>query len=194
MRITAGALRGRRLVSCRGRATRPTSSKVREAIFNLLGVHIEGARVLDLFAGSGALGIEALSRGACSALFVDSSALARRTIKKNLSALELPSRGRVLGGGTKSVLGSLSRKGERFDIVFVDPPYGGGMAEETLEAVSAGGLLTGGGVVVVECGKRESLGKKYGALRLRTSRLYGDTRILLFEIPSGGSREALERQ
>lgn len=194
MRVTAGTLRGRRLATCGGRATRPTSSRVREAVFNLLRDRVEGARVLDLFAGSGALGIEGLSRGAAQAFFVDSSVAARRVIRQNLGALELGSRGRVLGGATKKAIRSLSDAGEQFDVVLVDPPYGRGVTEQTLEAIAAGNIVADHGVVVVECGKRESLGDRYGCLRLRTTRLYGDTRILLFEVLSPASGEPLEPQ
>ncbi|KPJ60776.1 MAG: hypothetical protein AMJ46_04715 [Latescibacteria bacterium DG_63] len=194
MRITAGALRGRKLATLGGRGTRPTSSRVREAVFNLLRDRIEGARVLDLYAGSGALGIEALSRGAARASFVDSSAPARRTIRENLASLGLTERGGVVGGVTKSAVRSLSDGGERFDIVFVDPPYGRGIAEETLKAIAAARVIENGGVVVVECGKRESLGERYGRLQLQTSRLYGDTRILLFEVLSPRRRGTLESQ
>jgi 16S rRNA (guanine966-N2)-methyltransferase len=155
---------------------------VREAIFNLLRDRVEGARVLDLFGGSGALGIEALSRGAVLAVFVDSAVSARRTIRENLAALELEGRGRVLGGGTENAIGSLSEKGETFDVIFADPPYGRGIAEETLTAISRCNLLENGGAFVVECSKREELDDRYGSLRLKADKLYGDTRILVFEM------------
>ncbi len=195
MRITAGALRGRKLVAVGGRATWPTSSRVREAVFNLLRNRVEGARVLDLFAGSGALGIEALSRGAVLAVFVDSSARARRAIRENLASLQLEERGRVMGGGTESAVRALSEKGESFDIAFADPPYGRGTARETLAAISQRGLLVKGGAFVVECGKREELPEIEGPLRLKKDKLYGDTRILVYEMISaipGESRESPE--
>jgi 16S rRNA (guanine966-N2)-methyltransferase len=194
MRITGGALRGRRLATRSGRATRPTSGRVREAVFNLLRGRIEGARVLDLFAGSGALGIEALSRGATLVLFVDSSASARGVIRENLEALGLRKRGRIIGGAANRVIASLAESGRRFDVVFVDPPYGEGTAQEILRTLSSRALLASGGVVVIECGKRESVNDSEEGLRLTSSKLYGDTRILLFESRSRPAGESLEPQ
>jgi len=188
MRITAGTLRGRRLTTLRGQAIRPTSSKVREAVFNLLKDRIEGARVLDLFAGAGALGIEALSRGATFTLFVDSSGTAKRTIEENLKQLELGERGRVLCCEVEKAIKMLSRNGERFQIVFMDPPYGKGLAQDSLRAIAQQAILAAEGIVVVEQGKRERIGDEYGILRLKTSKRYGDTQVSVFvTAPKGGN-------
>jgi len=188
MRITAGALRGRKLTVGRGRAIRPTSSKVREAIFNLLSDRIHGSRVLDLFAGAGALGIEALSRGAASALFVDSSREAEGIIGDNLERLGLGGSGRVERCEVLSALDSLLRGAAKFDIVFVDPPYGRGLAEESLEKIGKGSMLSPSGVVVAEHGKREAMGEEYGDLRLEARKQYGDTQISVFSKTRKGGR------
>src|SRR5512139_37752 len=124
MRITGGRLRGRRLASFRGLEIRPTSDRVREAIFDLLGHHLAGERVLDLFAGTGSLRIEALSRGAAWALFIDRSPKALKLIVKNLKLCGLESQGAVL---LKDLLKGFPRRHrlleEKMDLVFVDPPY-----------------------------------------------------------------------
>ena len=188
MRITAGSLRGRRLTTHRGKAIRPTSSRVREAMFNLLQDRIDGARVLDLFAGAGALGIEALSRGAASVVFVDSSRTARRTIEGNLKQLELREYAQVFCCEVNKAIKALSQDGERFGIVFVDPPYGKGLAQDSLRAIAQESILAQDGIVLVEHDKREQIGDEYGILRLKSSKRYGDTQVSVFVmIPKGGS-------
>lgn len=188
MRITAGTLRGRSVATRPGKAIRPTSGRVREAIFNLLQNRIDGARVLDLFAGAGALGIEALSRGAAFVLFVDSSGTARRIIERNLRQLEIEERGRVFCCEAGKAVEALSQNGEKFQVVFMDPPYGQGLAHAGLQAVADGGILAQDGVVIVEHDKREQLAGEHGILRLKTKKRYGDTQVSVFVmVPKGGS-------
>ena len=180
MRITGGSLRGRVLRAPIGKATRPTSSKVREAVFNIVSDRIADARVLDLFAGSGALGIEALSRGAPFAAFVESSPAAVSAILQNLEELELDDRAQVIRGSVESALERLSAAGEKFGLVFADPPYAGRTAEETLSAVAASGVLAPGSIVIVEHTKRQELGGEFGSLSLTLSRRYGDTMVSMY--------------
>jgi 16S rRNA (guanine966-N2)-methyltransferase len=152
MRIVGGRLRGRPLAAPKSQAIRPTADRLREALFNIL-VHayddpISGARVLDLFAGTGALGLEALSRGAAYALFVDQSAEARALIRANVATLGL-------GGVTRIFRRDARRLGrahplEPFTLAFLDPPYGEALAQPALAAAAAGGWLTRGALVVVE--------------------------------------------
>ena len=123
MRIVAGEHRSRRLVVPAGRAVRPTSDRAREALYASLGRHVVGARVLDLFAGSGALGLEALSRGAASCLFVERDAAALDAIRANVAALGEGERATVRKGDALRVLRTLAEAGERFDLVLADPPY-----------------------------------------------------------------------
>lgn len=183
MRIVAGRFKGAALVAPKGHATRPTSDRVRESLFNILlqgklDFEIEGARVLDLFAGTGALGLEALSRGARFSLFIEQSAEARGVIRRNVEALELM-------GATKiwrrdaSALGDL-RKVAPFDLVFVDPPYGQGLGERGLITAFEGGWLTPGAFCVLE----ERAGTDLAlpdALHLIETRTYGDTQISILE-------------
>jgi 16S rRNA (guanine966-N2)-methyltransferase len=171
MRVVAGEYGGRRLHAPRGRATRPTSDRVREALFAILG-DVRGARVLDLFAGSGALGIEALSRGADSAVFVETDHAAAAAIRRNLDAIGVP------GAEVRrqDVLRFLGACEDSFDLVFVDPPYDS--ASRLSEPLSAAlpAVLTEDALIVTESSKRTPLDISLPLLRERT---YGDTRIAI---------------
>ena len=148
MRIIAGTARGRKIEAPEGRNTRPTLDRVRENLFNILQTDIRDSRVLDLFAGSGALSIEALSRGAESATLVDSDRNAIRTEKKNLETLGFSGRAEVLLCDWKKAAAELARRGYRYDIVFLDPPYRMTDLREVFTALK--GLLTDDGLVVLE--------------------------------------------
>lgn len=170
MRVVAGEWRGRRLRFPRGRATRPTADRVREALFSMLG-DVSGARVLDLFAGSGALGIEALSRGAGSAVFVERSRAAATIIRENLD--ELDASARVV---ESDVLSFLTREQGEYDLVFLDPPYDSAprlaaSLNERLPAVTSEGAR-----IVTESDRRRPLELPFPLVRERT---YGDTRIAI---------------
>src|SRR5262244_260193 len=152
MRVVGGRLRGRNLASPSSRDIRPTADRLRESVFNILthayGDPISGARVLDLFAGTGALGIEAISRGAVFALFVDNGAEARALLRNNVEAL-------ALGGVTKVFRRDAANLGpahplEPFSLVFLDPPYGKGLAEKSLNSARDGGWLKPEALMVVE--------------------------------------------
>jgi len=157
VRIVAGAFRGRSLVAPKGHSTRPTADRVREAMFNVLehapwGRPPTGARVLDLFAGSGALGLEALSRGAAFCQFVDRGAEARAAISANLESLGCGQRARLQGGDA----GRLSGHAETpFDLAFLDPPYGRGLDGAALAGLAAGGWLAKEALAIVERGADE---------------------------------------
>jgi len=169
MRVVAGAFGGRRLVAPRGARTRPTADRVREALFSILGA-VDGASVLDLFAGSGALGIEALSRGAAAAVFVDRDRNACTAIRRNLDALGVEAD--VVQG---DAIGFVERPAaRRYDLVFLDPPYDspGRLADRLSERLPA--VLTDDARIVTESDKRSPL--ELG-LPLVTERVYGDTRI-----------------
>ena len=173
MRVIAGELRGRRIVSARGEATRPTAERVREALFSMLG-DVSGLAVLDLFAGSGALGIEALSRGAASATFVERSPQALAALRTNVEALGLAGRSRVRAGDALSAL----RAAGKYDLVFLDPPYA--MATTLADVLSQAlpGVLCAGARVVSESDRRAPLAL---ALPLARERRYGDTMIRIHE-------------
>ncbi len=170
MRVVAGELRGRRLVAPPGSGTRPTADRVREALFSILG-DVSGLRVLDLYAGSGALGIEALSRGAAHAEFVDSSRDAVGAIRRNLSQLALDAP--VHRRDALAYLAGAAA-GAPFDLVFLDPPYDSapGIGPRLAERLPA--VITEDAVIVTESNKRAPLELPFAVLRERT---YGDTRV-----------------
>jgi 16S rRNA (guanine966-N2)-methyltransferase len=171
VRVIAGSLGGRRLSAPKGAGTRPTADRVREALFSVLG-DVEGARVLDLFAGSGALGIEALSRGAAEVTFVDSDATALKALRGNLH--ELGAEAEVRRADARSFLRSARKSGREYDLVFLDPPYrrAAALAQELDRHLPA--LLAPGARVAVETGRQAPLKLE---LPLLDERRYGDTLI-----------------
>ena len=179
MRIVGGHLRGRVLAAPKSQAIRPTADRLREALFNILvhayGDPISGARVLDLFAGTGALGLEALSRGAAFALFVDDGAEARALLRENVAALGL-------GGATRIFRRDATKLGaahplEPFSLAFLDPPYGKGLAEKALTSLRDGGWLTAGALLVVEEAKAAAFAAPEGFEELER-RAYDDTEFV----------------
>jgi 16S rRNA (guanine966-N2)-methyltransferase len=181
MRITGGRLRGRRLASFKGLDIRPTSDRVREAIFDLLGHHLAEEKVLDLFAGTGSLGIEALSRGAAWALFIDHSPKAIELIGKNLKLCDLETQGFAL---RKNLLKGFPRRHrlleEKVDLLFVDPPYGKSMLLPVLEELCHMQILGTPSTLVAQSEQRESLPARVRSLQMVKSRVYGETRITLY--------------
>lgn len=152
MRVIAGKAKGRQLAAPRGRITRPTSDRVREALFSILGARVPGSRVLDLYAGTGALGIEALSRGAAHATFVDRDARAVAVIRMNLANCGLAHDATVVRADVRAALRDLARRGETFDLVFFDPPYLSAEWPRCLLDLPA--VLAPDGIVVREAGAR----------------------------------------
>lgn len=188
--MTGGGLRGRRLRAPRGAATRPTADRVRESLFARLG-DVEGAAVLDLFAGTGALGIEALSRGAARAVFVERARPALAALEENLAELSLGESARVLRADVRAALGRLSRERERFGLVFLDPPYGAGDGAEALREVARLGLLAPAGTLVLETSWRHPPGDVPGLARA-WERRFGETLVLCYVRepgPAGGRKE-----
>jgi 16S rRNA (guanine966-N2)-methyltransferase len=179
MRIIAGAFKGRRLAPVQGR-TRPTAAKVREAVFNILGPLGPGLRVLDLFAGTGALGIEALSRAAAAAVFVEDHPGAVKGLRRNLKDLGLLERSEVWTLPVSAALRKLGDRGERFGLAFLDPPYGGEAAVAALSALAALNLLLPGAWAVAEHSRRESLPEACGPLQRQELRRYGDTQVAFY--------------
>ena len=182
MRVTGGMLRGRRITAPRGDATRPTSERVREALFSILGPPPDEAQVLDLFCGAGTLAIEALSRGIHSAVLVDSGRPALRAVRTNLAGLDLTDRAEVIGSAVPAALRALARRAEppSFYWVFVDPPYASDLAERTLASLGTGELLAAGARVVVEHDKRRAPPDEAGRLLRTDRRRYGDTELSLY--------------
>ena len=180
VRITGGTHRGRVLRSPRATNLRPTSDRVRGALFSILGVDaVDGARVLDLYAGTGALGIEALSRGAMFVDFVEVNARLARQIRENLAELSLAERGRVHRARVGSVLESLC---DTYDLVFADPPYDVDDWEPLMNRLQERRLLAEGALITAEHRYNTVLAKQFGKLTLWTSRRYGDTSISIYRL------------
>ena len=179
MRVITGSARGRRLLELEGMETRPTTGRVKEGVFSALQFDIEGRRVLDLFAGTGQMGIECLSRGAASAVFVDQRKDAFEVVKKNLALVNLQDRARVVHGDARDFV---ARTGERFDLVFLDPPYASGLLEEMLERVTAPGfdILNPYGIIVAEHPAEKSLPALPPPFCLLRTYRYGKIAVTLF--------------
>jgi 16S rRNA (guanine966-N2)-methyltransferase len=180
MRIVAGTFGGRRLHTPKGREIRPTSDRVREAIFSILGPSVLAARVLDLFAGTGALGLEALSRGALEAVFIDQSLEAVRLIRSNIASLGVQERVRVIHGSVNQAIQRLAGEGKTFDLIFMDPPYGKGAVQKTLSLL--GHVARSGTLVVAEHDVRDVLPlplteQEWSKIQ---ERKYGDTAVSFY--------------
>lgn len=179
MKVVSGISKGRRLKGSKA-GIRPTSEKVKEALFDIFGERVRGAIFLDLYAGTGAIGIEALSRGAEKSIFVESDSSLRRIIRENVSSLGFKEKAEVIGQNAEKFIKRAIRKGERFDIIFLDPPYHTGEMEKILRILSKGDVLNEDGVLVAEHFKKKSLPEKVGPLRLLKEYRYGDTVLSLF--------------
>jgi len=186
MRVVAGRFGGRRLRPPPDAGVRPTSDRVREALFAQLGV-LEDARVLDLYAGTGALGIEALSRGAAQATFVERSAASLAVLRDNLGRLGLEPQSRVMRGDALALVRRrLGRSTERFDLVLADPPYALEVGPAVLAALAAAQIVAPGGTVVIESARRHPV-RPVPGWRVVSERRYGDTVVTrLTEEPGGG--------
>ena len=167
MRVITGTARGCRLETLSGADTRPTAERVKEGIFSAIAFEIEGRRVLDLFAGSGQMGIEALSRGARSCVFVDANRYAAEVIRRNVTAAKVADRAEVYNG---DALSYAARSGT-FDLVFLDPPYAAGLLVPCMESLAD--HVSVGGTVVCECDRDTELPETVGTLALHRSYRYG---------------------
>ena len=180
MRVIAGTLKGRRLDTPTWDGLRPTSDKLRETLFNVLAPRIVGARVLDGYAGTGAVGIEALSRGAAAVTFVERDPRAVRLIEGNVARCGVADRYAIIRAGFADALGRV--RGARFDIVFADPPYGREALTEALHA--AGQLVEPSGLVVVEHAVRDAPDDEYGPLARTRTLKSGDSALSFFSARS----------
>lgn len=188
MRIGAGEYRNQRLVGPRKAGIRPLRDRVRLALFDTVRELVPGAQFLDLFAGTGAVGLEALSRGAAHAVFVDSSAQAVRIVQENVRRLGCSSRVEVVEGDVFSTLRALARARREFDLVFIGAPYGTGLAVRTVEALAELRPLPLGAVVVAETFHKEPIADRYGSLVLEARRTHGETVLSLYRfVPERGA-------
>lgn len=183
MRVIAGSAKGHRLVAPNSPRVRPALDKVKGAIFNIL-FDVEEMRVLDLFAGSGAIGIEALSRGAALAVFVEEWDKAAESIERNLLHCKLSEKARIVRSGVDRAIGVLSRRDESFDLVFVDPPYLKDLVNRTLGSLASSGIVAKDGLVIVEHHPKEPIVPPIG-LSLTDSRKYGQTCIAFLRKTAG---------
>ena len=182
MRIISGTLKGRRLVTPKGLSLRPTSDRVKESMFNILGNEVNGKVILDLFAGTGNLGIEALSRGAKRVTFVEKDRVAIRLIHKNLITCKMEDRSEVLVNDVNQAIEILRGKGVRFDLIFIDPPYEKGLIQKTIERVCLERIYHDDSILVIEHHRRESLADISGPWSVIRQRRIGET-VLSFLTP-----------
>lgn len=184
MRVIGGTARGRRLATPRGERVRPTADRVKEALFSILTSllgNLQGLRVLDIFAGTGNLGIEALSRGCAEAVFVDSHRESVAVIRQNLTQLGFTDRGQVILKDAASAIQSLAGNTAPFQIIFLDPPYRLGLADKILTQLAASPFITGETITVAESDPGEHLLDRYGELLQFDRRVYGDTALTFFQ-------------
>lgn len=175
MRIIGGISKGRRLSSPKGSSIRPTSDRVKETIFNILGKEIEGKVVLDLFAGTGNLGIEALSRGALKTTFVEKAKEALRIIQKNLLQCGFTARSEVISKDVSRAITLLANRGESFDLIFMDPPYEKGWVQKILNKLKDHPIYHRDTILVIEHGRREPLPQNLSGWEILRQRMIGDT-------------------
>ena len=177
IRVIGGELKGRKLVTVRGMKTRPTADRVRESIFNILADSVRGARVLDLYAGTGAMGIEALSRGAEYALFADDHKAALSALKKNIQTCALQDRADVIEWNILKDLNILLSPTHGFDLVFLDPPYNADMIQPTLSNLVASQCLENSARLTIEHSPLEPIPQNLSGFKISSQRRYGKTLV-----------------
>lgn len=189
MRVISGSARGRQLLAPKNIRVRPTADRVKEALFSILVSRLgdfTGMRVLDIFAGTGNLGIEALSRGADFALFIDSHRDSAELVRKNLEQTKLADRGKVVVQEAAAAIKWLSRGEAPFHLVFLDPPYSEGHTQRLLELLSTSPLIDAGTTVVAEFAAKEDVPIRYGRLVESERRIYGDTALSFLTLSDRG--------
>ena len=189
MRVLAGALKGRRLQTPAGRTTRPTADQVRIALMDTLMPRLPGARLLDLFAGAGGVGLEALSRGAAHATFVERDARALAALRANVEALGVSAQTRVERGDVRAALERLAREGARFDLVLLDPPYDeDDLVTTAMERLGDGAVTTPGALVIAQHLTKRPPATEVGALSVYRTRRFGETTLTFFRAGGYDSR------
>jgi 16S rRNA (guanine(966)-N(2))-methyltransferase RsmD len=184
MRVIAGTYRGKKLAAPTGTTTRPTSDRVKEALFSILASRIDfaGIRVIDICAGTGSLGIEALSRGAESCCFIECDKSVKQILDKNLQVTGSLEQSQVLNMDAVKALDLISGQTKYFDLVFFDPPYASELYKIVIDAVDSYNILAPGAILVAECSVRNGLAESYGRLKRFDRRVYGDTALELFAL------------
>ena len=187
MRISAGQLKGRKInfkkaqkAAAKQNALRPTSSKVRESVFNIIGNLISDAQFVDLYAGTGAVGIEALSRGASAVFFVEADRKRTEQIEKMLKDCGYSSKADIIRGEASAFIAKAVREGSKFDIIFLDPPYHSGELERILPQLSGGEMLNDKGIIIAEHLSKKKLPDETGNFVQKKAYKYGDTMLTLY--------------
>lgn len=182
MRVITGTAKGRRLKAPKGMETRPTSDRIKEALFNIIGTKVINVNFLDLFAGTGAIGIEALSRGAERAVLVEKNPKTTKIIRENLEITGLSDGAVVMVQEADKALDTLAIKGEQFGIIFIDPPYLKGLEKQSLEKIDRTNLLVPGGLIITESSKLDNMPEAVGRVKLFRQERYGDTVLSFYQI------------
>ncbi len=185
MRIISGTSKGRKLVTPKRYSVRPTSDRVKESLFNILGGEIEGKVVLDLFAGTGNLGIEALSRGAKRVIFVEKGRQALRLIQTNLNQFGLGDQSEIIPKDVNRAIGILKQRGECFDLILMDPPYEKGLIQITLIKLNTHPIYHGDSILVIEHDRREPLPRLPEGWNLIRQQKIGDTLLSFLTLQAG---------
>lgn len=181
MRVISGRARGRSLKAVPGTGTRPTTDKVKEAVFSMIGPYFDGGAVLDLFAGTGGLGIEALSRGMDQAVFIDIEKKSIDIIQENLRGTGFTELSEVYRNEAGRALKVLAKRGASFDLVFLDPPYRLKSIEELVQTMETGGLLRPGAILVIESDAADVYDHAIGGVGFDRRSVYGDTAISIYQ-------------
>lgn len=184
LRVIAGSVKGRRLKTVKGTSTRPTSDRVKESLFNILSSFISDAEILDLFAGTGSLGIEALSRGAASVVFVEKDAAAFSVINQNLETVGLKDKSEIIKGDAFSIINDLAQKDRKFDIILLDPPYHKNLIIEALKYIEKSDIIKKDSVIAAERDAGDPVPDSEGRLFLAKDVKYGDTALSFYRILS----------
>lgn len=184
MRIISGKYGGHRLKAVPGKNTRPTTDKIKESMFNIIGPYFDGGQVLDMYAGSGALGIEALSRGADHVYACEKNRVAREVIAENVAAIRAEAEVTILGGDNRQALNTLRQKETdlHFDYVFIDPPYQGQKIVETIQFLLDNDWLAPRAEIICELGDTDQLPEAIGPLVAYKNVTYGITRLVMYEL------------
>ncbi len=181
MRVITGIAKGRKLKSPKGMETRPTSDRIKEALFNIIGSRAIDVNFLDLYAGTGAIGIEALSRGAVKAVFVEKNPKTVKIIKENLQVTGLSEKAEILVQEADRAISLISAKGEIFNIIFIDPPYLKDLEKTSLAMIDNNSLLAPDGWVIVESSKLDTMPHEVGQLKMFRQEKYGDTVLTFYQ-------------
>jgi 16S rRNA (guanine(966)-N(2))-methyltransferase RsmD len=181
MKIGSGRFRGRNIETPRGKKTRPTSGRLKKALFDIIAPELAGARILDLYAGAGALGLEAISRGASHATFVERGRSAASAIAGNLDKLGISDQAEILQCETRTALHQLAQRGEKFDFIMLDPPYRSNLHAAVLWQIDASSVLTSDGLIIIEHHHKLELGDVVGNLRKTRTVRAGESCLTFYE-------------